>query len=57
MPQLSAKTQELVLRFCNDVLTEHQKHTDYYKKMEAIDIAYARYIANWDSRSEEVMGE
>ena len=57
MPQLSAKTQELVLRFCNDVLTEHKKHEDYYLKMEAIDIAFARYIASRDPKTGEVQGE
>jgi hypothetical protein len=57
MPQLSAKTQELVLRFCTDVLTEHKKHEDYYLKMEAIDEAFARYIASRDPKTGEVQGE
>ena len=57
MPQLSQRTQELVLRFCNDVLTEHKKHTDYYEKMEAIDVAYARYVSNIDPKTGVVKGE
>ena len=43
-----------MLRFCTDVLTEHKKHEDYYLKMEAIDIAFARYIASRDPKTGEV---
>lgn len=44
----SKESQEAILEFSRRVLTEHQKFQDYYNKMEAIDIAYARYQSNVD---------
>jgi hypothetical protein len=42
------ESQALILDFATRVLTEHKKFTEYYNKMEAIDVAYARYQANLD---------
>ena len=44
----SDDSQTSILEFSRRVLTEHQKFSDYYTKMEAVDIAYARYDANTD---------
>lgn len=42
------KSQKAILEYCQRVLTEHNKFSDYLHKMEAIDIAYARYQDNKD---------
>ncbi len=38
------RAQEMLLEFSTRVLAEHKKFTEYHNKMEAIDVAYARYI-------------
>lgn len=43
------KSQKAIIDYASRVLTEHKKFTDYLNKMEAIDIAYARYQENKDS--------
>lgn len=47
----SAASQKAILDFSLQILTEHKKHSDYLNKMEAIDIAYARYQSNKDANS------
>lgn len=42
------KSQKAILEYAQRVLTEHKKFSDYLAKMEAIDIAYARYQSNKD---------
>lgn len=44
----TTEAQVSLLEFSRRVLTEHQKFSDYYTKMEAVDIAYARYNDNVD---------
>lgn len=41
--------QKAVLSYAFRILTEHKKFNDYYDKMEAIDVAYARYQATKDT--------
>lgn len=48
-PMIPTKdSQEALLEFSRRVMTEHQKFSDYYSKMEAVDIAYARYQEDLD---------
>jgi hypothetical protein len=42
------ESQELILAFAQRILTEHKKNTEFFAKMEAIDVAYARYQQNVD---------
>ncbi len=42
----SEDSQKLLLDYSRRILTEHKKFTEYHSKMEAIDVAYARYQAN-----------
>lgn len=42
------EAQTAILAFAERILTEHKKFADYQGKMEAIDIAYARYQSNKD---------
>lgn len=42
------ESQALILDFASRILTEHKKFTELHNKMEAIDIAYARYQENVD---------
>lgn len=44
----SAEAQKAILAFVNEVLTEHKRNNDYLDKMEAIDVAYARYQSSKD---------
>lgn len=53
----SKESQESLLEFSRRVLTEHQKFSDYYSKMEAVDIAYARYQENVDPVTGVVRGQ
>lgn len=39
----SKESQEAIISFSNSILTEHRRFDSYRNKMEAIDIAYARY--------------
>lgn len=41
--------QDALVEFAQRILTEHKKFASYHSKMEAIDIAYARYQANIDT--------
>ena len=52
-----AKSQESIVAYANQVLTEHKKFNDYYNKMEAIDVAYARFQANRDPDTGVVSGQ
>ena len=49
--------QKAILEYAAGVLTENNKFTDYIAKMEAIDVAYARYIANKDPDTGIVSGQ
>ena len=49
--------QKAILEYAAGVLTENNKFTDYIAKMEAIDVAYARYIANKDPDTGVVSGQ
>lgn len=49
--------QKAILEYAAGVLTENNKFTDYIAKMEAIDVAYARYIANKDPETGVVSGQ
>jgi hypothetical protein len=42
------ESQALILDFAQRILTEHKKFTELHNKMEAIDVAYARYQENID---------
>ena len=53
----SADSQAKLLEYVQRILTEHRKYEDYYSKMEAIDIAYARYVSNIDPDTGVVRGE
>lgn len=39
----TVKSQSLIVDFASRILTEHSKFSSYFNKMEAIDVAYARY--------------
>jgi hypothetical protein len=52
-----AEAQKKIVAYCLDVLTENKKFNDYTTKMEAIDVAYARYIANKDPDTGVVSGQ
>jgi len=45
----SEEAQKLIIEYTTRMLTEHKKFNDYQAKMEAIDVAYARYQSNKDS--------
>ena len=53
----SKESQQFVQDYLTRMLTEHNKHTDYANKMEVIDQAYARYIANVDPVTGIARGE
>lgn len=53
----SKQAQDKILDFSKRVLAEHKKFTAYKSKMEAIDIAYARYKANVDVTTEVTPGQ
>lgn len=53
----SAESQAKILTFIGSILQEHRKYTDYHTKMEAIDVAYARYVTNVDPDTGIVRGE
>jgi hypothetical protein len=44
----SKESQTKIIEFSQRVLTEHKKFSSYLTKMEAIDVAYARYQATID---------
>lgn len=44
----TAESQAKILEFAQRVLTEHKKFSSYQAKMEAIDVAYARFQAATD---------
>lgn len=44
-----AEAQKAILQFAQSILIEHKKFSSYLDKMEAIDVAYARYKANIDT--------
>lgn len=41
----SADAQKKVIDFSSRILVEHKKFSNYHMKMEAIDVAYARYVS------------
>lgn len=49
--------QKALIEYAQSVLTEHKKFTDYRSKMEAIDVAYARYQQNKDPQTGVVSGQ
>ena len=51
------KSQASIVAYANQVLTEHKKFNDYFNKMEAIDIAYARFQANINKETGVVSGQ
>lgn len=53
----SKESQEEILEYLSLVLTEHKRFNDYHSKMEAIDIAYARYQTNIDPNTGIARGE
>ena len=55
VPRVQSQTS--IVQFANQVLTEHKKFNDYYNKMEAIDVAYARFQANTDPATGVVSGQ
>jgi hypothetical protein len=56
MAQVSQKSQEAIIEYSKFVMTE-QSQDSYYDKMEAIDVAYARYITNVDPKTGLPHGE
>jgi len=57
MARISPQTQKNVIEYAKFVLMEHGENSDYHDKMEAIDIAYARYKLNKDPKTGVVHGE
>lgn len=53
----SAESQAKLLEYVQRIIQEHRKNEDYCAKMEAIDIAYARYVANVDPLTGIARGE
>ena len=51
------ESQKTIIAYSQQVLTENKKFSDYISKMEAIDVAYARYIANKDPDTGVVSGQ
>lgn len=45
-------SQKMLLDYSKGILTEHKKFAEYHNKMEAIDVAYARYQTYVDSEGE-----
>jgi hypothetical protein len=43
------EAQASLISLSDRILTEHKKFNDYYAKMEAVDVAYARYNATKDA--------
>lgn len=57
---ISVPTQEAqnaLLGYAKDVITEHKRLNDFHAKMEAIDIAYARYNAYKDNDTSTTDGQ
>jgi hypothetical protein len=44
------EAQKAIVTFANNMLTEHKKFADYFAKMEAVDVAYARYQSSRDAQ-------
>ena len=57
MPQVSKKSQDAIIEYSKYVMTEHAQQSPYFDKMEAIDIAYARYVTNIDPKTGIPHGE
>ena len=53
----SSQSQAALLDFAKRILTEHKKFSEYHNKMEAIDIAYARYNSDKDASTGVVGGQ
>lgn len=51
------EAQTAILAYVERVLTEHKKNSDYINKMEAIDIAYARYQSSRDPQTGVASGQ
>lgn len=51
------EAQTAILAYVERVLTEHKKNSDYLNKMEAIDIAYARYQSSRDPHTGVASGQ
>lgn len=54
---LSAEVQKNIIELAGFILSEHRSQEPMWSKMEAIDVAYARYITNKDSNTGDVHGE
>jgi hypothetical protein len=53
----SKESQKLLLDFVKRIAAEHNSNQEYFTKMEAIDIAYARYVSNIDPNTGVVREE
>ena len=55
--QLKPEVQKNILELAKFILSEHRSQTEMWSKMEAIDVAYARYVTNKDPSTGVVNGE
>ena len=55
--QLKPEVQKNILELAKFILSEHRSQTEMWSKMEAIDVAYARYVTNKDPNNGVVNGE
>ena len=55
--QLKPEVQKNILELARFILSEHRSQEQMYSKMEAIDVAYARYVTNKDPNTGDVHGE
>ena len=55
--QLKLEVQKNILELAKFILSEHRSQTEMWSKMEAIDVAYARYVTNKDPNNGVVNGE
>lgn len=57
MAQLPETAQKNILDLVRFIMMEHSSQNEIFTKMEAIDVAYARYVTNQDPVTGEVQGE
>lgn len=55
--QLKPEVQKNILELANFILSEHRAQEPMFSKMEAIDVAYARYVTNINSTTGVANGE
>jgi len=53
----SAESQEKLTQYLEMIITDHKRTSEYIDKMEAVDVAYARYISNVDPNTGVARGE